>query len=191
MKNSEKTAIIRGSSWSAKWIADNMKPQTVLDFGAGKWRNAYYLKMHHFPVFVHDTPEQYANSDWDGKLRDEETDASSRIPIQRHITSERRHYSTILCSFVLNVVSPYEQAVILRQLCALATEHATVVIEVRTEKDVRKAVTATPTGDGGYRMCTGTYQFGFNEKYLMNLLKPFFRDITLYKGSSLMAVCKL
>lgn len=55
----EKTAISNGYSKSAKYIVDNIdKDKKILDYGAGKLRNAKFLKSKGYDISVLDTELQ-------------------------------------------------------------------------------------------------------------------------------------
>jgi hypothetical protein len=176
MLNHEKTAITRGSSKSAKLLSRTIaKHEDVLDFGAGKLRNSMLLKQRGFEnVYALDTAKQVAGCKDTGG-----------IPFSTYENYKDNRFEAILCSFVLNVCSPEEQAMVVDQIKSLSMDGTRIIFEVRTVRDVKGAKTAQSDGQGGFVMRGGTYQYPFTVRSLRDLLEDDFciEQVREYSGS--------
>lgn len=139
----EKTAINRGVSMSCRMIIEELsKKQTdILDYGAGKLRNAKYLNSKGLCVDVLDTPIQ--TSKWSygdfyevGFIYDD----------AKKIT---KTYDAILCSFVLNVLPDRKERLsVLNNIKNLLDESGVAVVETRSGDTISSSKTAQPYKDG-------------------------------------------
>ena len=164
----EKTAINRGVSMSCRVIEQkgNTSYKDVLDYGAGKLRNAKHLNSKGFCVDVLDTPLQASKWGYEdffevGFIYDD----------VRKIT---KTYNAILCSFVLNVIPNREDRVsILMNIKKLLKDTGIAVIETRSGKDIANSKTAQAYRDG-YLMGNGkvkTFQRAINKAELIEMSK--------------------
>lgn len=185
----EKTAIATGVSNGTKYADDTfyMDKKRILDYGAGKLRNAKYLAELGYNVSILDTPEQVAG--WDLEFVKE---TFSNIYTTNSKINEK--FDLILCSFVLNVVE--EETVrkdILNNISNLLEKNGIAIIEVRGERFVKTAKTIKPYGDG-YILGSGkvkTFQKPYNRNSFYELLvsqDKFYVEKIISNSDSLTAV---
>lgn len=164
----EKTAINRGVSMSCRMIEEkgNTLYKDVLDYGAGKLRNAKHLNSKGFCVDVLDTPLQ--TSKWGYE------DFFEVGFIYDNVQKITKTYDAILCSFVLNVIPDREDRIsVLRDIKRLLKDTGVAVIETRSGKDIENSKTSQVYRDG-YLMGNGkvkTFQKSINGRELMEMSK--------------------
>lgn len=164
----EKTAINRGISMSCRMIEQkgNTSYKGVLDYGAGKLRNAKHLNSKGFCVNILDTPLQ--TSKWGYE------DFFDVGFIYDDVSKITKTYDAILCSFVLNVVPDRDDRVsILKNIKKLLKDTGIAVIETRSGKDIANSKTAQVYRDG-YLMGNGkvkTFQRSINKAELIEMSK--------------------
>lgn len=164
----EKTAINRGVSMSCRMIEQkgSTSYKDILDYGAGKLRNAKHLNSKGFCVDVLDTPLQ--TSKWGYE------DFFDVGFIYDDVSKITKTYDAILCSFVLNVIPDREDRVsILKDIKKLLKETGIAVIETRSGKDIVNSKTAQAYRDG-YLMGNGkvkTFQRAINKAELIEMSK--------------------
>lgn len=164
----EKTAINRGVSMSCRMIEQkgSTSYKDVLDYGAGKLRNAKHLNSKGFCVDVLDTPLQ--TSKWGYE------DFFEVGFIYDDVSKITKTYDAILCSFVLNVIPDRDDRVsILKNIKKLLKDAGIAVIETRSGKDIANSKTAQAYRDG-YLMGTGkvkTFQKSINNAELIEMSK--------------------
>lgn len=162
----EKTAINRGVSMSCRMIEEkgNTSYKDVLDYGAGKLRNAKHLNSKGFCVDVLDTPLQ--TSKWGYE------DFFQVGFIYDDVNEITKTYDAILCSFVLNVIPEREDRVsILKDIKKLLKDTGFAVVETRSGKDIAQSKTAQAYRDG-YLMGNGkvkTFQKSINGLELVKM----------------------
>ncbi|WP_214771371.1 methyltransferase domain-containing protein [Exiguobacterium sp. s133] len=162
----EKTAINRGVSMSCKTVEEmgSTSYKDVLDYGAGKLRNAKHLNSKGFCVDVLDTPLQTS------KWRYE--DFFEVGFVYDDVNKITKTYDAILCSFVLNVIPDREDRVsILKNIKKLLKDTGIAVIETRSGKDIANSKTAQAYRDG-YLMGNGkvkTFQRAINNAELIEM----------------------
>lgn len=164
----EKTAINRGVSMSCKIVEEmeNTSYKDVLDYGAGKLRNAKYLNSKGFCVDVLDTPLQ--TSKWGYG------DFFEVGFVYDDVNKITKTYDAVLCSFVLNVVPDRDDRVsILKDIKRLLKDTGVAIIETRSDKDIANSKTAQVYRDG-YLMGNGkvkTFQRAINKAELIEMSK--------------------
>ncbi len=164
----EKTAINRGISMSCRMIEQkgSTSYKDVLDYGAGKLRNAKHLNSKGFCVDVLDTPLQ--TSKWGYE------DFFEVGFVYDDVSKITKTYDAILCSFVLNVIPDRDDRVsILKNIKKLLKDAGIAVIETRSGKDIAESKTAQVYRDG-YLMGTGkvkTFQRAINKAELIEISK--------------------
>lgn len=145
MFSPERTAIRTGVAQSAKRIPFYISTQhSVLDYGAGKLRNAIYLAKQNYRVSVLDTVKQ--SQTWF-----QEGDPVSRERFEHVWTNQdniTETYDAILCSFVLNVVLKKEREAILCHIDELLRPNGWVFLEVRKERGISQCKYKEPFEDG-------------------------------------------
>ena len=128
----ERTAITNGNSKGACHISSlSDKSIEILDYGAGKLRNALYLFKEGFNnISLLDTKEQIKN--WD-----KHKDKFKNIYNNEKIDLINNKYDYILCSYVLNVIPSYEErAIVVKNISKLLKDNGVAIIEVRGEKSL-------------------------------------------------------
>lgn len=138
----ERTAIATGVSKSATDLSKNtIKPASVLDYGAGRLRNAYFLLEQGFNVSILDTPLQMCY------IRDyDQSNFEAVYTIHDQIHS---YYEAILCSYVLNVI-PFieERNQVMQKLYDLLSDGGCAYLEVRKRTGIMKTKNREPFEDG-------------------------------------------
>lgn len=171
----ENTAISNGVATSVKKFLDTLN-SPVLDYGAGKLRNAKYLAKMGFEVSVLDTTLQVNKWSNEDKSLFKEV-FTDKLP-------ETNTYNTIFVTFVLNVVPDIEvRKSILHTVHNALTEEGTVIVEVRRNRGIMQSKTLTPYNDGfllgGSKV--KTFQKPFTEEEARNLVEEFFEVVELWK----------
>lgn len=189
----ENTAITNGISNSTKLLFNHSLDykDTILDYGAGKLRNAKFLKKEGFTVDILDTPKQMFH--WSA----EEISAfhGAWQSIYLHDLFIRHRFSRILCSFVLNVIPTEQEHIeVLNNINVLLKDEGFAYIEVRREKSMMKAKTIESFSDG-FVMGKGnvrTFQKPFSKESFEKLLKQSsltIKELINYPDS-IVAICK-
>lgn len=140
----ERTAIATGNSKGATCIASQInKDSKILDYGAGRLRNALYLLDSGFKnVSVLDTKKQVEK--WD-KYKDK----FKNIYTTEEIAYIKDKYEYILCSYVLNVIPEYDIRVdIINNISNLLELTGIAVIEVRGAKSLNNVKYKEVFNDG-------------------------------------------
>lgn len=162
----ENTAISNGVAQSVKSFDKTVSP--ILDYGAGKLRNAKYLIEKGFNVSVLDIPEQV--------IKWSEEDKSLFSNVYTEIPKDIQ-FKTIFNTFVLNVVpSENMRKEILSNIHSLLTFDGKVVIEVRRDKGIMSSKHIEDYNDG-YILGNGnvrTFQKPFTTDYIEELVSPYF-----------------
>lgn len=163
----ENTAISNGVAQSVKNFIDKTV-DPVLDYGAGKLRNAKYLVEQGFNVSVLDIPEQVI------KWSEEDKSIFTNIYTERPTNTQFR---TIFNTFVLNVVPNEDmRKEILSNIHSLLAPNGKVVIEVRRDKGIMSSKHIEEYNDG-YLLGSGTvrtFQKPFTKEYIERLVSPYF-----------------
>ncbi|TCK01349.1 UNVERIFIED_ORG: methyltransferase family protein [Anoxybacillus amylolyticus] len=145
MFSPERTAIRTGVAQSARRIPVYISAQhSVLDYGAGKLRNAIFLAKQNYRVSVLDTVKQ--RQTWF-----QEGDPVSREWFEHVWTNQdniTETYDVILCSFVLNVVLKKEREAILCHIDELLRPNGWAFLEVRKERGILQCKHKEPFEDG-------------------------------------------
>ncbi|BBW98884.1 class I SAM-dependent methyltransferase [Geobacillus subterraneus] len=162
MFSPERTAIRTGVAQSAKRIPFYIRTHhSVLDYGAGKLRNAIFLVKQRYRVSVLDTVKQSQTwfQEGDPVLREWFEDVWTN---QDRIT---KTYDAVLCSFVLNVVLKKEREAILCHIDELLCPGGWVFLEVRKERGILQCKHKEPFEDGflvGTRVRTFQKPYGWD-----------------------------
>lgn len=173
---SENTAINSGIAKSVKEFinADFIKKDgEVLDYGAGKLRNAKYLVENGFSVSILETEEQLR------RLKEKYGEEIFK-PYKGVFTPQclpNSKFSLIICSFVLCVLqNDIDRFNVVQNIYNLLEEDGVVIIEARTEKCILNAKYIEPYLDG--------YLIGKNE--IKTFQKPYteeeLRDMFVRRG---------
>lgn len=158
----EKTAITNGNSKGASHISSlSDKEVEILDYGAGRLRNALYLFKEGFNnISLLDTKEQIKN--WD-----KHKDKFKNIYSTEEIDFLNTKYDCILCSYVLNVIPSYEERVtVIKNINRLLNDNGIAVIEVRGYKALNGVKYKAPFNDG--YICGNGKIRTFQKPYTMN-----------------------
>lgn len=173
----EKTAISIGYSKGAGYISSKAsKDIEILDYGAGRLRNALYLLEEGFNnITVIDTKEQIKN--W-YKHKEKFKEIYSIDEIEFLNTK----YDYILCSYVLNVIPSYEERVaVIKNINRLLNDNGIAVIEVRGDKALNGVKYKEPFNDG--YICGNGKVRTFQKPYSMNDIIEF-----IHKESNLKVI---
>ncbi|MFJ8531156.1 hypothetical protein [Bacillus sp. NPDC094106] len=168
----EKTAIRNGISKSTSLLYSdsNYMNHNVLDYGAGRLRNAKFLRDEGFIVDILDTPKQVFH--WSPEEMSSFHGVWQSIYLYDLKISHR--FSRILCSFVLNVIpKEHERIEVLSNINLLLENEGIAYIEVRREKSIMKAKTIESFSDG-FVLGKGnvrTFQKPFSKESFEALLK--------------------
>lgn len=138
----EKTAIATGVSKSATELSKKIsKTASILDYGSGRLRNAYYLLDQGFKVSILDTPLQMFN------VRDLNQSAFDEV-YTIHDSIDKK-FVAILCSYVLNVI-PFveERNHVVKKVYDLLLHGGFAFFEVRKKTGILKTKNHEPFEDG-------------------------------------------
>jgi len=168
---SENTAINSGVAKSVKDFTNLdfiKKDGQVLDYGAGKLRNAKYLLDKGFSVSILETEEQIrrlkARYGEDIFKPYEGVFSPQRLPSSK--------YSLIICAFVLCVLQgKIDRLNMVQNIYNLLEEDGVAIIETRTEKCILNAKFIEPYKDGYLigKNKVKTFQKPYTEDELKNL----------------------
>jgi hypothetical protein len=137
----EKTATEGGVAKSAEELVSSVKSHAhILDYGAGKLRNANFLVNRGFSVSIVETPLQLM------QIRDKNT---SKFQHVYSTLDEMESHDIVLCSFVLNVI-PFleERKSVLDRIYNLMTKDGYLYIEVPRIEGIRFLPDARVYNDG-------------------------------------------
>lgn len=126
----ENTAISTGVALSATELV-SMIPvgSTVLDYGAGRLRNAYFLQEKGYIVSIMETPLQLS------RLQEKGIERFQSVYTTQETISEV--FDAIICSFVLNVIPDrLIRSEILSHIEQILAEEGTLFLEVRKPRGV-------------------------------------------------------
>lgn len=175
----ENTAITNGVSKSVK---ENMEliESPILDYGAGKLRNAKYLVEKGHCVSVLDIPAQIS------KWSEEDKGRFTRVyPSGEKI---EHTYKTILLTFVLNVIPSLEdRKSVLKEIDSLLDNKGTFIVEVRREKGILNSKNIENYEDG-YIVGKGkvrTFQKPYTKEEFVGFISEVFevKDIKMESDS--------
>ena len=173
----EKTAISIGYSKGAGYISSKAsKDMEILDYGAGRLRNALYLLKEGFSnISLIDTKEQIKN--WD-----KHKEKFKEIYSIDEIESVNKKYDYILCSYVLNVIPSYEERVtVIKNINRLLNNNGVAIIEVRGENSLKEVKYKESFNDG--YICGKNKIRTFQKPYSMNDIIEF-----IHKESNLKVI---
>lgn len=138
----ENTAIANGVARSARRLSELLKNEaSILDYGAGKLRNTFFLKELGHAVSVLETTKQIKRIQA----------SHPHLPIPTYsIDEELQHtFDAVLCSFVLNVIPiPESRIDILQKTHRILRTNGLLVIEVRKRNGIMKNKHIEPFLDG-------------------------------------------
>lgn len=156
----EKTAISNGVAKSALLIAEQHSAGShVLDYGAGRLRNTYFLLEKGFKVSILETRLQLENLYHQDLSKLEQLYCIDDLVVDR--------FPVILCSFVLNVVpNPDDRSHILKRSYELLEPNGKLYIEVRKRRGILNNKYKWEYGDG----------FVVGNHEVKTFQKPFERD---------------
>ena len=187
----EKTAITNGNSKGASYISSlSDKSIEILDYGAGKLRNALYLLEEGFNnISLLDTKEQIKN--WD-----KHKDKFKYIYNNDEIYLINKKYDYILCSYVLNVIPSYEErTIVVKNISKLLKDNGVAIIEVRGEKSLISVKHKEEFNDG--YICGNGRIRTFQKPYILEDLIAFIHketDLIIYEhkksGDNIILFCK-
>lgn len=164
----ENTAITNGVSKSVKENMEMIK-SPILDYGAGKLRNARYLVEQGYCVSVLDIPAQISKWSEEDKGRFTEVYLSGQ--------KIERTYKTILLTFVLNVIPSLEdRKSVLKEIDSLLDNEGTFIVEVRREKGILNSKNIENYEDG-YVVGKGkvrTFQKPYTKEEFVNFISEVF-----------------
>lgn len=184
----EMTAISTGTSAGTHELIKELNSDSlILDYGFGKGRNTIALSQHFKNIHVADTAKQIENN---------KDKVKSYIDKIFDVDEEIKHkYDGILCTFVLNVLDDDKlRRDILRKVYDLLKTNGTLIIQVRTEKDLKNTKSKSPYKDG-YVVKKGkgyTFQKGYTEEDVINLFSSLSIPIDSIKnnGNNIMVISK-
>lgn len=141
----EKTAITNGFSQGASLIntiSSSALKLNILDYGAGRLRNAKYLIKLGYKVSILDTETQLETIAKEDKLLfDNIYSTNDSLP--------KNHFDIILCSYVLNVIPDYQDRVTaLKNIEKALSYYGICILEVRGEKALNTTKTKEEYKDG-------------------------------------------
>lgn len=124
----EKTAIQNGQAQSVKEFASLILPEgDVLDYGAGKLRNAVCLQTQGYSVSVLDTELQLQ------RVKADAQGFTSYTP--EHLP--QKSFDGIICTFVLNVIPERkDRDLVLKNIFSFLTEGGIGIFEVRSARGI-------------------------------------------------------
>lgn len=175
----EKTAITNGVSKGAKVLMEMLNPEdNILDYGFGKGRNIIAMSKFFKTIDGADTAMQIKDN-----ISNIKNYASNVYHVDDELISK---YSGVLCSFVLNVLEDESlRLYILKKLFKSLKVNGTMVVQVRTEKDLRTTKSKKPYKDG-YAVKKGndyTFQKGFTNEEVINMYRLADVPIKIIKNS--------
>lgn len=140
----ENTAITTGIARSAQEMVSCLpKGIPLLDYGAGKLRNAYFLLKEGYQVSILETPLQLQ------RLQHYSYDLSSFRSVYSTNDEIKETYPAVLCSFVLNVIPhPEIRSDILFHIHSLLYPQGLLFVEVRKIKGIYSTKYRIPYRDG-------------------------------------------
>ena len=188
---SEKTAIVTGVSKSTEYILNNIDNSKVkiLDYGAGKLRNAKCLKEKGYNISVLDTAIQVDS--W--KSEDKKL---FNIYKAHEVDIIKDKFDIITCSYVLNVISDIkERESVLLNIKNLLNQNGLLLIDVRGTNSLSGTKSKEPFNDG-YIVGKGsirTFQKEYSKQEIISLLESFgFEIINIKKNNTnFNVVCKM
>lgn len=138
----ENTAISNGVARSAKRLSELLKTESsILDYGAGKLRNTFFLKELGHAVSILETTKQIE--------RIQASHPLLTVPIYSIEEELTVTFDAVLCSFVLNVIpSPKSRIEILTNSHRSLRPNGLLVIEVRKRTGILKNKHIEAYGDG-------------------------------------------
>lgn len=184
----ENTAISNGISKSTLEVEKLYSPGlSVLDYGAGKLRNAIYLLSKNIDTHILDSKLQISRID---------SDILNKFSMFYYIGDKIESiYDIVLCSYVINVIpSPSDRGEVLTTIYKSLKENGTLVLEVRKEKGILSNKNLEPYNDG-YVVGKGeikTFQKPYTCEELHELLKKYsYKEVSIInKKDSIIAICK-
>lgn len=177
----ENTAISNGISKSTMLLQESIeKEDEILDYGAGKLRNAYFLLSHGWKVAILDT-----------KLQIERNSCKELGGFSQVYSGDKGllegYYNKVLCCFVLNVIPTHEERInVLKNIKSALVPQGLLFGEVRREKEILKSKTIEKFGDG-YIVGGGnvkTFQKPFSKEDITELLKEVGFEILKIKSEA-------
>lgn len=141
----EKTAIVNGCSNAINIIINSHeKNERILDFGAGKLRNANHLINNGFDVSIVETTKQLSNLNSSNLAK-----FSKVYNADTNFDNINDKYDIITCNYVLNVIPDIDNRIkILNNIEKLLDDFGTAYIEVRATAFIKTAKTAITYNDG-------------------------------------------
>lgn len=179
----ENTAITNGVSSSVKSFLHLMK-EPILDYGAGKLRNSKFLVSEGYKVSVLDIEKQVKKwSDEDKELFEE---------VYKETPYQKEFYSTVLLTFVLNVIPDNEiRKTVLQSIHTALKKDGHILVEVRRDKGIMGSKHIEQYKDG-YLLGSGqvkTFQKPYTKEEIVDLVSPYFTvEQVVVKSDSIILV---
>jgi 2-polyprenyl-3-methyl-5-hydroxy-6-metoxy-1,4-benzoquinol methylase len=164
----ENTAIVTGVARSTLEVQNYLPTgSSLLDYGAGKLRNAFYLQKQGYHVSILETPLQL-------KRIHQQYNLSAFLHLYETKDDISETFQAVVCSFVLNVVpSSSIRSNILTHIHSLLTPKGKVFVEVRKSKGILGTKYHEPYEDG-YAIGKGktkTFQKPFEKQEIVNYVE--------------------
>lgn len=164
----ENTAISNGVAGSVKDFLPYIE-EPVLDYGAGKLRNAKFLVEKGYKVSVLDVTNQVAK--WS------EPDKNLFVGVFEDTLLLRDYFRTVTLTFVLNVIpTQVIREQVLQDIHNALQPFGRILVEVRREKGILNSKHIQPYNDG-YILGGGqikTFQKPFQKDELVEMVSKFF-----------------